>query len=177
VFAGHLQVELTTEILCFTECIGEEWMLRSRKHLSAGWVAFQVLVHFLFHTAALWCTVNQIRGAGHWSSNALNVYKWYDFVSPILCLGEPSHGGMQSGIFLCLSKTRINWEGCGRNCIRHKSGGGVLMEVDCWLVWTEWRPPGLSVCLPLVMLPGTIKSRRSFLLAPVHPYSVSWRYQ
>jgi len=33
----------------------------------------------------------------------------------------------------------------------------------------EWHPPGLSVCLPLVMLPGTIKSRRSFLLAPAHP--------
>jgi len=26
----------------------------------------------------------------------------------------------------------------------------------------------LSVCLPLVILPSTIKSRRSFLLAPAH---------
>jgi len=29
----------------------------------------------------------------------------------------------------------------------------------------EWHPPGLSVCLPLIILPSTIKSRRSFLLA------------
>jgi len=43
------------------------------------------------------------------------------------------------------------------------------MEVNCWLVRMEWCPPGLSMCLPLVILPSTIKSRRSFLLAPAHP--------
>jgi len=32
----------------------------------------------------------------------------------------------------------------------------------------EWHPPGLSVCLPSVILPSTIKSRRSFVLAPAH---------
>jgi len=32
----------------------------------------------------------------------------------------------------------------------------------------EWRPPGLSVCLPLVILPSTIKSRGIFRLAPAH---------
>jgi len=46
---------------------------------------------------------------------------------------------------------------------------GGLMEMDCWLIRMEWRPPGLSVCLPLVILYSTIKSRRSFLLAPAHP--------
>ena len=34
------------------------------------------------------------------------------------------------------------------------------MEVDCCLVWIEWRPPRLSMCLPLVILPCTIKSRK-----------------
>ena len=43
------------------------------------------------------------------------------------------------------------------------------MEVDCSLVRMEWRPPGLSVCLPLVILPSTTKARRSFLLALAHP--------
>ena len=42
------------------------------------------------------------------------------------------------------------------------------MEVDCWLVRMECHPHGLSVCLPLVILRSTIKSRRSFLLAPAH---------
>jgi len=42
------------------------------------------------------------------------------------------------------------------------------MEVDCWLVWMEWRPHGLSVCLPVVILPSTTKSKRSLLLAPAH---------
>ena len=40
--------------------------------------------------------------------------------------------------------------------------------MDCWLVQMEWHPPRLLVCLPLVILPSTIKSRRSFLLAPAH---------
>ena len=33
-----------------------------------------------------------------------------------------------------------------------------------WLVRTEWRPAGWSVCLPLLIFPCTIKSRR--FLAP-----------
>jgi len=37
-----------------------------------------------------------------------------------------------------------------------------------WLVRMEWRPAGWSVCLPLLILPCTIKSRSS-LLAPAHP--------
>jgi len=42
------------------------------------------------------------------------------------------------------------------------SGGGH------WLVWMEWRPAGLSMCLPLLISPCTMKSRSS-LLAPAHP--------
>ena len=37
-----------------------------------------------------------------------------------------------------------------------------------WLVRMAWRPAGWSVCLPLLIFPCTIKSRRS-LLAPSHP--------
>jgi len=44
-----------------------------------------------------------------------------------------------------------------------ENGGG-----GHWLVWTEWRPSGWSVCLPLLIFPCTIKSRSS-LLAPAHP--------
>ena len=40
-------------------------------------------------------------------------------------------------------------------------GGGLLISPD----GVTPTPPGLSVCLPLVILPGTIKFRRSFLLA------------
>ena len=43
-----------------------------------------------------------------------------------------------------------------------KGGGGQ------WLVRMEWCPAGLSVSLPLVIFPCTIKSRSS-LLAPAHP--------
>ena len=46
---------------------------------------------------------------------------------------QPSHGGMQSSIFLCLSQARIKWKGCGRKGIRRKNGG--VMEVARWLVW------------------------------------------
>jgi len=42
-------------------------------------------------------------------------------------------------------------------------GGGHWL-----LVRMEWRPSGLSVCLPLLIYPCTIKSRSS-LLAPAHP--------
>jgi len=74
---------------------------------------------------------------------------------------------MPSGIFLCLSQARINWEGRGRKGIRSKNGGinggGLLIGPD------EWRQPRLLVCLPLLILLSTIKSRRSFLLAPAHP--------
>jgi len=37
-----------------------------------------------------------------------------------------------------------------------------------WLVRMEWRPAGLSVYLPMLIFPCTIKSRSS-LLAPAHP--------
>ena len=37
-----------------------------------------------------------------------------------------------------------------------------------WLVRMEWRPPGWSVCLPLLISRCTIKSRSS-RLAPAHP--------
>jgi len=43
-----------------------------------------------------------------------------------------------------------------------RDGGG-----GHWLVRMEWRPAGWSVCLPLLIFPCTIKSRRS-LLAPAH---------
>ena len=42
-------------------------------------------------------------------------------------------------------------------------------SLDCLLIWMEWCPSGLSLCLPLDILPSTIKSRISFLLAPAHP--------
>ena len=52
------------------------------------------------------------------------------------------------------------------------------MHLDCkkmgydggghWLVQMEWRPARWLVCLPLLILPCTIKSRSS-LLAPAHP--------
>jgi len=45
-----------------------------------------------------------------------------------------------------------------------------------WLVRMEWRPAGWSVCLPLLILPCTIKSR-SFLLAPAHPGSPGKRVE
>ena len=37
-----------------------------------------------------------------------------------------------------------------------------------WLAQMEWRPAGWLVCLPLLILPCTIKSRSS-LLALAHP--------
>jgi len=74
---------------------------------------------------------------------------------------------MQSSTFLCLSQARTNWEGCGRKGIWCKNrgidGGGLLIGPD------GVAPSRLSMCLPLVILPSTIKSRRSFLLAPAHP--------
>jgi len=42
-------------------------------------------------------------------------------------------------------------------------GGGFLISLD------EVAAPGYLVCLPLVILPSTIKSRRSFLLALAYP--------
>jgi len=41
---------------------------------------------------------------------------------------KPSHGGMQSSIFLCLSEARINWEGCGRKVSKWGIDG------DGWLI-------------------------------------------
>jgi len=43
-----------------------------------------------------------------------------------------------------------------------------MVEIGHWLVRMGWRPVGWSVCLPLLISPCTIKSRRS-LLAPAHP--------
>jgi len=48
-------------------------------------------------------------------------------------------------------------------CKKWGDGGG-----GHWLVWIEWHPARLSVCLPLLIFPCTIKSRSS-LLAPAHP--------
>ena len=86
-------------------------------------------------------------------------------LTTIIC--KPSHRGMQSRMFLCLTQARINCNCCSRKGIRRKNGGtnggGLLISPD------ECHPPGLSVCLPLVILTNIIKSRRSFLLAPAHP--------
>ena len=53
-----------------------------------------------------------------------------------------------------------------------KKGIRPVKMGDCggghWLVRMEWRPAGWSVCLPLLIFPCTINSRRS-LLAPAHP--------
>ena len=48
------------------------------------------------------------------------------------------------------------------SCKKWDVGGGH------WLVRMEWHPAGLSVCLPLLIFPCTMKSRSS-LLAPAHP--------
>jgi len=58
----------------------------------------------------------------------------------------------------------VGWQEGHPTCkkIWEDGGGGH------WLVWMEWHPAGLSVCLPLLISPCTIKSR-SFLLAPAHP--------
>jgi len=48
-------------------------------------------------------------------------------------------------------------------CEKSADGGGGQ-----WLVRMEWRLAGLSVCLPLLIFPCTIKSRSSFL-ALAHP--------
>ena len=50
-------------------------------------------------------------------------------------------------------------------CKKSGNGGGGHW---LWLVRIEWRPAGWSVCLPLLILPCTIKSRSS-LLAPADP--------
>jgi len=47
-------------------------------------------------------------------------------------------------------------------CKNMGDGGG-----EHWLVQVEWRPARWSMCLPLLILPCTIKSRSS-LLAPAH---------
>jgi len=67
----------------------------------------------------------------------------------------------------CSKPGQIGRVAAGR-ASRLKMGEG-LMEVDCLLVPREWRPPGLSVCLHLVILPSTTKSRRVFLVALAHP--------
>jgi len=49
-------------------------------------------------------------------------------------------------------------------CVMHMGDG----EGRHWLVRMEWRPARWTVCLPLLILPCTTKSRSS-LLAPAHP--------
>jgi len=61
-------------------------------------------------------------------------------------------------LVLIVLLTRVNSMGMGDGGGRH------------WLVRTEWRPAGRSVCLPLLIFPCTIKSRSS-LLAPAHSSS------
>jgi len=56
--------------------------------------------------------------------------------------------GFASQHFWCLYQARINLERCGRNGIRRKNGG--WWRGSHWLVQMEWRPAGLSVCLPLL---------------------------
>ena len=74
---------------------------------------------------------------------------------------------MQSSIFLCLSQARTNWEDCGRMGIRRKNGGidggGLLIGLD-GVALTR-----IVSVYASVIFPSTIKSRRSFLLAPAHP--------
>ena len=59
----------------------------------------------------------------------------------------------------------VGWQEKHPACKKWGDDGGGQ-----WLVWIEWRPAGLSVCLPLLIFPCTIKSRSSFL-APAHPGS------
>ena len=66
-----------------------------------------------------------------------------------------------SGIIYC---DTVGWTAGGHPaCKKCGDGGG-----GHWLVRTECRPAGWSVCLPLLISPCTIKSRSS-LLAPAHP--------
>jgi len=52
----------------------------------------------------------------------------YKFVCVWYC--KPSHGGMQSDIFLCLSQARINWRGVEAGRASGVKMGG-LMVVGC----------------------------------------------
>ena len=63
--------------------------------------------------------------------------------------------------FSALTLLAVRQEGHPK-CKKWGDGGG-----GHFLVRMEWRPPGRSVCLPLLAFPSTIKSRSS-LLAPAH---------
>ena len=89
------------------------------------------------------------------------MYPW------VSCVTKPWGYAIQHMPVPVPSQDKLGWEGCGRKGIRSKNGG--MMEVDCWLVLMEWRPCGLSECPRLVVFPSSIKSRRSFLLAPADP--------
>jgi len=81
----------------------------------------------------------------------------------LFCLYEISRKLLDE--FCCLQCfDTVGWA-AGREsaCKKWEDGGG-----GHWLVRMEWRPAGLSVCLPLLIFPCTIKSRSSFL-APAHP--------
>jgi len=65
----------------------------------------------------------------------------------------------------CLMQARTNWEGCDRKGIRRKNGGcgsGSLTSPDGV---APSRIVGVSAS---VIIPCTIKSKISFLLAPAH---------
>jgi len=65
-----------------------------------------------------------------------------------------------------LSQARINWEGCGRKGIPRKNG--EIIKVGAPIVWMGWRTDGLSVRLPLLSFPFTVKSSR---YTHTHPFN------
>ena len=82
-------------------------------------------------------------------------------------LGSENHAtGYASQQIWCLYQARINWEGCGRKGIRLKNrrqdGGGSLISPD------GVAPSQIVGVSASDIFPCTIKSRRSFLLAPAH---------
>jgi len=76
------------------------------------------------------------------------------------CLGDNNISETQC----CLFQNTCNCYIFLINYQLNNCGGGH------WLVQMEWRPAGLTVCLPLLIFPSTIKSWSS-LLAPAHPGS------
>jgi len=93
--------------------------------------------------------------------------------------GKPCHGGMQCSIFLCLSQSRINWDGCGRRASGIKMGGWWRWIADwsgwsasylCWKVTLNfYQPTGWSgafldcwcVCLLLSSLVHKVQRKLS----------------
>ena len=71
----------------------------------------------------------------------------YDYSFCCVVTGNKATGCASQHVW-CMPQAMINWEGYGRKGIWRKNGG--MMEVGRWLVRIEWRPSGLSVCLPLL---------------------------